>query len=280
MSRRALHSTFWRAEATFRQIEVALWLARRRGAAAAAPDAISQACFDLELDTEKNQYETQQTASSSDQRAEDINEALKKLDELGTARGSPRPASARRARRVSSSGWQQEMLQREGRATAAADGAARPERQARRTNRAASRPAVNRAASRPGSQQGGPAGGRSKEALASASQSDSAQRPGEPGQSGQSQSAANARARARPAGRSASARSSPAGARRNAPWRPSDPRNGGRCRARCAAASAKRADCSPGPSRRKPPDRIGSMAREGRSPDRPRRRTKRIASSG
>ena len=50
--------------------------------AVAAQGAISQSLFDLELDTEKNQYETGQTASSSTQHEQDIDDALKKLDEL------------------------------------------------------------------------------------------------------------------------------------------------------------------------------------------------------
>ena len=68
---------------------------------------------DLELDTEKNQYETQQSTSSADQRAEDINEALKKLDEL--ARRQEQLAAERRNNSAQGveQRWQQEMLQRE-----------------------------------------------------------------------------------------------------------------------------------------------------------------------
>ena len=38
--------------------------------------------FDLELDTEKNQYETAQTGSAAEQRAKAIDDALQKLDAL------------------------------------------------------------------------------------------------------------------------------------------------------------------------------------------------------
>ena len=41
------------------------------------------ALFDLELDTEKNQYETRKAASSTrEQKAQEVDDALKKLDEL------------------------------------------------------------------------------------------------------------------------------------------------------------------------------------------------------
>src|SRR6185437_537199 len=80
------------AEATFRQIQVAFGNRGGGGGGGAGRDLAS--LFDLELDTQKNQYETAQTASSaSNSREQQIDQALKKLDEL--------------ARR------QQEMLRRE-----------------------------------------------------------------------------------------------------------------------------------------------------------------------
>src|SRR5205085_8411587 len=72
-----------RAEATFRQIEVAFGArggGGGGGGGGAGRDLAS--LFDLELDTQKNQYETQQSASSADQRAQDIDDALQKLDAL------------------------------------------------------------------------------------------------------------------------------------------------------------------------------------------------------
>jgi len=100
-----------RAEATFRQIEVAFG-AGGGGGGGAGRDLAS--LFDLELDTEKNQYETQQSASSSaDQRAQEINEALKKLDEL--ARRQEQLAAQQRNNTAQGfeQRWHQEMLQRE-----------------------------------------------------------------------------------------------------------------------------------------------------------------------
>ena len=101
-----------RAEATFRQIEVA-YGARGGGGGGGSAGRDLASLFDLELDTEKNQYETQQTASSADQRAQDINDALKKLDELARRQEElaqqPPADSANEAEQR----WQQEMLQRE-----------------------------------------------------------------------------------------------------------------------------------------------------------------------
>jgi hypothetical protein len=100
-----------RAEATFRQIEVAFG-SRGGGAGGGAAGRDLASLFDLELDTEKNQYETKQSASSSDQRAEEINDALKKLDELARRQET----LAQRQRETPQSveqRWQQEMLQRE-----------------------------------------------------------------------------------------------------------------------------------------------------------------------
>ncbi|MGH9639422.1 MAG: hypothetical protein ACRD3Y_05135, partial [Bryobacteraceae bacterium] len=69
------------AEATFRQIQVAFGNAGGAGGGGASRDLAS--LFDLELDTQKNQYETEQTAgSSSSQRQQAIDEALRKLDAL------------------------------------------------------------------------------------------------------------------------------------------------------------------------------------------------------
>jgi hypothetical protein len=99
-----------RAEATFRRIEVAFGAQGGRGNASAGRDL--QSLFDLELDTEKNQYETAQSANPENQRERDIDQALEKLDELARRqqdladrRTSSAPPFEQR--------WQQEMLRRE-----------------------------------------------------------------------------------------------------------------------------------------------------------------------
>jgi len=100
-----------RAEATFRQIQVAFGnagSANGGGAGTAGRDLAS--LFDLELDTQKNQYETAQTAQSANQRSEEIDEALRKLDEL--ARREEQLASQNSSQSPEQR-WQQEMLRRE-----------------------------------------------------------------------------------------------------------------------------------------------------------------------
>jgi len=100
-----------RAEATFRKIEVAFGNRGGGGGGGAGRDLAS--LFDLELDTQKNQYETKQTADSASQRDEEIDEALKKLDEL--ARRQEELASQRRTDNGQSfeQRWLQETLRRQ-----------------------------------------------------------------------------------------------------------------------------------------------------------------------
>src|ERR1017187_2398161 len=71
-----------RAEATFRQIQVAFGSSGGGGGAGGGAGRDLASLFDLELDTEKNQYETAQTAGSQSQQEKDIDEALQKLDQL------------------------------------------------------------------------------------------------------------------------------------------------------------------------------------------------------
>jgi hypothetical protein len=99
-----------RAEATFRQIEVAFG-SRGGGGGGGGSGRDLQSLFDLELDTEKNQYETEQTTSSANQRSEEIDKALQKLDEL--ARRQEELAQQPRKSQDFQSRWQQEMLRRE-----------------------------------------------------------------------------------------------------------------------------------------------------------------------
>ena len=70
--------------------------------------------FELELDTEKNQYETRQSAaaSSEQQKEREIDDALKKLDELAK-REEDLAQQQRNGTQTAEQKWQQEMLQRE-----------------------------------------------------------------------------------------------------------------------------------------------------------------------
>ncbi len=102
-----------RAEATFRQIEVAFGQRGGGGGGGSGDTGRDLASlFDLELDTEKNQYETAQNAAPADQHEKDIEDALEKLDALAKreedlANQPHDPQQSFQER------WQQEMLRRE-----------------------------------------------------------------------------------------------------------------------------------------------------------------------
>jgi hypothetical protein len=103
-----------RAEATFRQIEVAFG-SRGGGGGGGGGGAARDlaALFDLELDTEKNQYETQKSATTSEeQKAREIDDTLKKLDELAR-REEDLAQQQRNGAQTAEQKWQQEMLHRE-----------------------------------------------------------------------------------------------------------------------------------------------------------------------
>jgi len=100
-----------RAEATFRKIQVAFGPSGAGGGSGSAGRDLAS-LFDLELDTEKNQYETAQKASSAEQHEKDLEDALQKLDAL--AKRQEDLANAERTPQQSfQERWQQEMLRRE-----------------------------------------------------------------------------------------------------------------------------------------------------------------------
>ena len=102
-----------RAEATFRQIQVAFGARGGGGGGGGGAARDLASLFDLELDTEKNQYETRQTAATSaEQKAQEIDDALKKLDELAK-REEDLAQQQRNGTQTAEQKWQQEMLQRE-----------------------------------------------------------------------------------------------------------------------------------------------------------------------
>jgi hypothetical protein len=102
-----------RAEATFRKIEVAFGQRGGGGGGGGGNTGRDLASlFDLELDTEKNQYETAQTASPAEQHEKEVEDALDKLDalahrqeDLANQLHDPQQSFQQR--------WQQEMLRRE-----------------------------------------------------------------------------------------------------------------------------------------------------------------------
>jgi Domain of unknown function (DUF4175) len=112
MEQKALQALL-RAEATFRQIEVAF--GQRGGGGGGGGGSTGRdlaSLFDLELDTEKNQYETAQSSSPAEQHEKDVEDALAKLDALAKrqedlANQQQNPQQSFQER------WQQEMLRRE-----------------------------------------------------------------------------------------------------------------------------------------------------------------------
>jgi hypothetical protein len=101
-----------RAEATFRKIQVAFGSAGGGGGAGGGAGRDLASLFDLELDTEKNQYETAQTAGSANQQQKEIDEALQKLDQLAR-RQEELAQQQRNGQQSSEQRWQQEMLRRQ-----------------------------------------------------------------------------------------------------------------------------------------------------------------------
>ena len=99
-----------RAEATYRQIQVAFG-SRGGGAGGRGAGRDLENLFDLELDTEKNQYETGQQRASGEQRNREVDEALQKLEQL--ARRQQELAQQRQNRQNFQQRWQQDMLRRE-----------------------------------------------------------------------------------------------------------------------------------------------------------------------
>jgi hypothetical protein len=101
-----------RAEATFRQIQVAFGQRGGGGGGGGGAGRDLASLFDLELDTEKNQYETAQTGSPAEEQAKKIDEALEKLDALARRQEELAQQQGNKAQNFQQR-WQQEMLRRE-----------------------------------------------------------------------------------------------------------------------------------------------------------------------
>jgi len=102
-----------RAEATFRQIQVAF--GQRGGGGGGGGGSAGRdlaSLFDLEMDTQKNQYETAQTGSPAEQQAKKVDDALAKLDALAKRQEELAQKQSNQAQNFQER-WQQEMLRRE-----------------------------------------------------------------------------------------------------------------------------------------------------------------------
>jgi hypothetical protein len=106
-----------RAEATFRQIQVAFGQQKGGGGGGGGGSAGRDlaSLFDLEMDTEKNQYETAQSASPAEQKAKEVDDALAKLDALARRQEelAQKQATAQNATQSFEQRWQQETLRRD-----------------------------------------------------------------------------------------------------------------------------------------------------------------------
>ncbi len=100
------------AEATFRRIQVAFGQRGGGGGGGGNTGRDLASLFDLELDMEKNQYETAPTASPAQQHEKEVEDALQKLDALAR-RQQALANQARNPQQNFEQRWQQEMLRRE-----------------------------------------------------------------------------------------------------------------------------------------------------------------------
>ncbi|MFL6354239.1 MAG: DUF4175 family protein, partial [Bryobacteraceae bacterium] len=99
-----------RAEATFREIQVAFGRSGAGGGANGANRDLER-LFDLELDTTKNQYETGESASSASAQQKAVDEALQRLAML--AKRQQELGAQRNQQQAFEQRWQEEQLRRE-----------------------------------------------------------------------------------------------------------------------------------------------------------------------
>jgi hypothetical protein len=102
-----------RAEQTFRDIQVAFGGGGRGGGGGQNAGRDLANLFDLELDTEKNQYETGQQQSASQAKEKAVDEALQKLEELAQRQKQLADQQAKTKQQTVDQRWQQEMLRRD-----------------------------------------------------------------------------------------------------------------------------------------------------------------------
>jgi hypothetical protein len=102
-----------RAEATFRDIQVAFGGQGKGGSGGQNAGRDLANLFDLELDTEKNQYESGQQQSAGQAKEKAVDEALQKLEQLAQRQKQLAELEAKSKQQTFEQRWQQEMLRRE-----------------------------------------------------------------------------------------------------------------------------------------------------------------------
>ncbi len=104
-----------RAMATFRDIQVARGQQGGGGGGGGGFDAGRDLAnlLDLELDTEKNQYESQQSSSSSDKQQQAIDDAMQKLEQLARRQQQLAQQGQNKQQASVDRRWEQEQLRRQ-----------------------------------------------------------------------------------------------------------------------------------------------------------------------
>ncbi len=101
-----------RAESTFRQIQVQIGKGSGGGAGGGGAGRDLANLFDLELDKDKNQYETN-AGSAAEQKQQQVDETLKKLEDLARRQKALADQQRNNPQQLAEQRYQQEMLRRE-----------------------------------------------------------------------------------------------------------------------------------------------------------------------
>src|SRR5580698_5353323 len=101
-----------RAESTFRQIQVQISRGGGGGGGGGGAGRDLANLFDLELDKDKNQYETN-AGSAAEQKQQQVDEALKKLEELARRQQQLAEQQQNNPQQLAQQRYEQEMLRRE-----------------------------------------------------------------------------------------------------------------------------------------------------------------------
>ncbi len=171
-----------RAEATFRDIQVAFGQqGGGGGGGGGGATRDMEGLFDLELDTEKNQYEGAKQTQSADERQRKIDDAMEKLKELAR-RQQELAEQQKKGPQTSQQRWEQEQLRRE-----AEQLRQQMEQMTKGSDQALSRDGQQQQGKQQQGQQQSGQGQPGQQGQQSGQQSQQNGQPGQPGQQGQQQ---------------------------------------------------------------------------------------------